>query len=504
MNITGERLNQDSLISYLFIDNISINCCPPTACIPEPGFTDTLIGCTATFIGSNTGDPGDYLWDFGDGSIDTGSIVTHQFLWGDTFTVCLTIRCPDSETTQTICHDIIIPDSCDNCFPLANPITASRCDTTESWIANFCIRVPKGFKACKDNKLFVSSPEVAITVLNYQIDVSHSLYDMVCVAMRITPPTGYNFEANGASGYISLCSEGETPMICRIFELDAESCDSCQTAITDLAECNDPNLNDNLRIYQGVITLTINDLAATPCGYSSSEAGFGVGTITSIGFTYTIPYTMTTSNNNLAKFSVLLCFGVSGETMCFPVDISLPPCTTLPQDCAMEWTVKNMACSGSDGGNLVIFNFAMSVNIGNLQLCNGGLFGTVDGGIVDVITPSPTASGGVLTFNVNMIIPCDSFVSGEVYEMRLYLCTQEGDLECLLFPFRLFCDDCEEIGFRAQPVVDQKGKASSEYWIIPNPATDRINVFTTGFDPENGKRYVYSTSWAASLKLQIF
>lgn len=487
LNISGERLNQDSLISYLFIDNISINCCPPTACIPEPGFVDTLIGCTATFTGSNTGDPGDYLWDFGDGSIDTGSIVTHQFLWGDTFTVCLTIRCPDSETTQTICHDIIIPDSCDNCFPLANPITASRCDTTESWVANFCIRVPKGFKACKDNKLFVSSPEVAITVLNYQIDVSNSLYELVCVAIKLISPTGYNFEANGATGYISLCSDGEIPMICRYFEIDPFVCDDCGTPISNTAICNDPNLNDNIRIYRGSISVTLTS-TTDYVQVVSTESIFEVNptSVTKIGGNFTIPYSFITTNHNLANFQVILNFvnTSDGTRTCVPVNITLPVCDALPTNCGLEWSVKNMACSGSDGGNLVIFNFNMSVNVGNLELCNGGLFGTVDGGKVYILTPSPTSSGGVFTFNVDMVIPCDSFVSGEIYNMRLYLCTEEGDLECLLFPFRLFCDDCTGIGFRAEPVLNQKNKTADQYWIVPNPATDRLNIFTTGRDPE--------------------
>lgn len=61
LNVTGKRLTQDSLTAYFFIDNISINCCPSITCIPEPAFTDTLIGCRATFTGSNSGDPGDYL-----------------------------------------------------------------------------------------------------------------------------------------------------------------------------------------------------------------------------------------------------------------------------------------------------------------------------------------------------------------------------------------------------------------------------------------------------------
>lgn len=488
LNISGEKTSIDSLASIVFIDNLSISCCPVTLCEPEPGFTDTIVGCTATFTGTNTGDDGDYLWDFGDGSTDTGMVVTHKFLWGDTFTVCLTIRCSDMETSATFCDEIIIPDSCNVCDTLPGA-RASRCDTNEVWVANFCFNVPKGFKACKDNNLFVSSPEVNISHASYQIDESSSLYDQVCITLQITSPTGYNFEQNGATGYISLCADGEVPMICRIFELYPQICDNCQVAVADTATCNDLDPNDQWRIYQGTISLTLSFAGGTFCGAWSSEAGFSIGTPSSIGATYTIPYDIVTTDFSLSSFSVLLCFfnSIDGKRHCVSVDIILPICDPFPENCVDEWSVKNMACSGIDGNGNVIVNISKSIHVGNHKLCAGGLFGTVDGGTVSVIPSSVILSGGVLNFSVNIIIPCDSFVNGEVSEMRIYLCTEEGELECYLFPFRLYCDDCAQIGGgnRSPSFTERKSStAANQYRIIPNPANDRVSVISTAFDAD--------------------
>lgn len=484
LNVTGKSLTpfDSTNPSVVYIDNISINCCGSGTCVPAPNFTYETHGCSVAFHGTNTGDSGDFFWDFGDNSpIETGQNATHNYLFGGTFDVCLTIQCPDLEHGKTICQQISIPDTCDRCSTL--PLqTASRCDTTGSWMTNFRFPVPKGFKSCTGDQLSVYSPDALMTVTSYQIDDSNPLSDTLCIAIRLTTPPDSSFEQNGATGYITLCSNGEVPRICRMFEVEAQACDNCRPAIENTAICDDLILNDKLRIYRGVITLTINTLGAIFCGATSLEAGFAVGNVTSNGTTYTITYTVSTTNNGLNKFSALLCFSIGNQRWCFPVNITLPPCTELPQDCAMNWSVKNMACAGVEGNNLV-FNFAMSVNVGNWVICANGLFGTVDQGIVEVIQ-NPALLGGVLTFNVNMVLPCDSFVSGNVYNMRLYLCTEEGNLVCLFFPFRLFCQDCAEIGNRARAAVNKKDRAMGQYLIIPNPATDRISILIQDFDPE--------------------
>lgn len=494
LNLSGEGVLPANPVdpltySHVLFDNISLSCCP-SPCEPVPSFTDSLEGCKLAVYGTNTGDEGEFYWDFGDNStIQTGQNVTHEYIYGGTFRVCLTIKCPGSETGPSFCRYITVSDTCNSCQALPMQY-ATRCDTAASWMSNICFDVSKGFGSCEGENLSVYSPDVLMTVNSQQIDKTNPIFDRICIAINLTLPPNSNFDPNGATGYITLCSDGEIPMICREFQLMPQKCDSCLAPIENTAICDDPVVNDKLRIYRGEITLT-GDADLSFCDATSLETGFVPGIITSSGFVYTIPYTFSTTDPTLNKFSVVLCFkSEDGKKFCYTVNITLPICIDYPQDCKYEWMVKEMECTRLEGDNVIV-NISKSEYVGNFVLCGIGLFGTVDHGTVEVIQ-TPTLIGGNLTFNINIIIPCDSFVSGDVYKMRLYLCTPEGNLACLLYPLRLTCDLCDTTGLGGggglggKPQVTPKPKRADmgQYTILPNPATDRISVIAKGFDPE--------------------
>ncbi len=94
-----------------FIRNVHINCCGDI-CDPDPDFTFEVDNCSVTFNGTNTGDAGPYVWDFGDGNGGTGQNVTHDYDDPGTYEVCLTVAC-DELTAETVCQDVVIEGPCE-------------------------------------------------------------------------------------------------------------------------------------------------------------------------------------------------------------------------------------------------------------------------------------------------------------------------------------------------------------------------------------------------------
>lgn len=496
LNISGKSISSSpSDYAIVFVDNVSINCCEcTTCCTPVPDFDYDLEDCSVTFTGYNTGDPGVYIWDFGDGTTGTGQVVTHDYIFGGIFTVCLTILCGDLETSATICKEIEIPDNCNECEGL-DPVTATLCETSEQgpnkYLANFCFQVPKGYNACKPGKLYVASPDVNVVVESYEIDESNVSYDEVCVAISVTLPNG--FSASYALGRVVLCDE-EGNMICREFRILPSVCDNCLDKVHTMAPCNDPNLTDNIYIYEGQVTFTLLS-GAVPCGWNSPLVGFEVLSANappgSPNQTWTVNYRITTTNNKLMHTTALLCFEIVGVTYCIPLDITIIPCR-LPEDCVAAWTPKNMTCTSTENGEYV-FNIQKQVYAGPYSLCAGGLFGTVDGGGYVTINGTPTTNFGVFTFNIDIRIPTNEFDNCTTYNLKLYLCDHLGNIVCYHFPFVLCCGTGTGGGGgiggggltdgsmddRIAPISG----TSSTYRIVPNPANDKILIATHDVDP---------------------
>jgi len=499
LNVSGKGLDPYTNDTYtiVFVDNISINCCGcGVCCTPVPDFDYNLEACSVTFTGTNTGDEGEYHWDFGDGTTGTGANVTHDYIFGGIFTVCLTILCGDMETSATICKEIEIPDNCNECEGL-DPVTATLCEESElgpnKYLANFCFQVPKGFKACKPGKLYVASPDpdVVIVVETYEIDESNISYDEVCVAISVTLPS--SFSASYALGRVVLCDD-EGNMICREFRIIPDVCDNCLDEIHTTALCEDTNPSDNIYIYEGTVTFTLPS-GATPCGWNSPLSGFEVLGTPSVTMgtpndTWTVNYRITTTNNKLMLTTALLCFSISNTTYCIPLDITIIPCR-LPDDCVAAWTPKNMTCTSTENGEYV-FNIKKQVYAGPYDLCAGGLFGTVDGGGYVEVNDADVAFG-VFTFDIDIRIPITAFENcTTTYNLKLYLCDHLGNIVCYHFPFVLCCGSGGGTGGGSgsgfsDGVFDYQSRAGSgtpsEYRILPNPANDKLVVVAHDVDP---------------------
>ncbi len=119
-------------------------------------------------------------------------------------------------------------------------------------------------------------------------------------------------------------------------------------------------------------------------------------------------------------------------------------------------------------------------------LCGGGLFGSVDGG--GTVSINPTGNSVVLnvfTFNIDILIPIDSFIDGQVYNLRLYLCDHLGNIVCYYFPLRLYCDLHDSgSGARSWGEILFDEDAKSAYTILPNPARDKLMIVAKDFDRE--------------------
>ena len=108
-----------------------------------------------------------------------------------------------------------------------------------------------------------------------------------------------------------------------------------------------------------------------------------------------------------------------------------------PEYCPIGWAAKPMACERTEDG-YAVFNFTMTVPNAGYQICEGGLFGTVEGGGYVVVNSGSTA-GATLSFNIDIYMPCN-FDPIQTYEVRLYLCDEAGELTCFSFPFNFTCE----------------------------------------------------------------
>lgn len=79
------------------------------ASVPVAGFTRSLSMLTASF--TNQSSPGNYFWDFGDGTSSTLTNPVHQYTHDGTYYVCLTVSNICGSTTYCEYVDISIPSS---------------------------------------------------------------------------------------------------------------------------------------------------------------------------------------------------------------------------------------------------------------------------------------------------------------------------------------------------------------------------------------------------------
>jgi|GEM_PF-1332536 len=473
--------------SAIFVTNISVvGCgfCDLSIPCSDPDFGIELEGCEATFS-VTTSEPGaELFWDFGNGITANGSDVVHEFPFGGEFSVCLTQECDSLQTTSVICKDVIIPDSCNQCDTL-DPISAVICesvvDSANTYLANFSFEVPKRFGPCSES-LYISSSNVQIILLSDTIYTDNLSFDVVEVSVSITSPASFSLLDSCAMGYITLCSDS-SQTICRQFTVCGRACDVCASEVSTTANCVSLVQNSGIYTYQGSVTVTVPP-GATPCDITAEEVGFHANVTPASTTTWTVDYTIVTTNANLTNTSALLCFIVGIDVYCYPLNITLLPCIDPPVDCVAEWMPKEMVCSGVENDS-VIFNIQKCVYGGAYEVCEGfGLFGTVDGNVGWV----EVNSGGVVftqfCFDIDIKIPVSEFTSGQLYDLKLYLCDANGEMVCYYFPFKLICEDTDAGGGeRSSAGAETPNPSVGMYFIQPNPARYQFTVVSRDFDP---------------------
>ena len=404
--------------------------------------------------------------------------------------VCLTISC-DEERSNTNCEEIIIPEACEDCDTLKNHI-ATFCEPEDStqasiYITNITVQVPNGYTTCKENNLHVWSEEVAMVDTSFYIDTSFADYDEINVAVLIIPPIGYDFDSLGATGYMTFCNENGD-MVCYTFYVQGKACDRCLPAASSDAHCNDPDITDNIFIYDGTATIELPGVVSSEfCGVTAEEAGFSIisqsltPNLPSGPNVWTVNYSITTTQSNLESTSALFCYydNINLIEICVPLDISIDPsCIQLPEDCEAQWATKYDTCDSQQGGYAVFNMPIMSIYVGSYVLCNNGLFGTIEGGGMVVIN-SESLVNGWLTFSHDILMP-SNFDQSLEYKLRLYLCDGDGAIVCYLFPYRLTCSGGGEGG--GSGLIRNGSTTTTTYSLFPNPARDRLTIITEGLE----------------------
>lgn len=469
--------------SIIYIRDVHIPTC--ASCTPVPDFEFEIEDCSASFEGQSIGDLSLYYhWDFGDGITSSGENVTHEYLFAGTFDVCLTIACAP-EISATECKEIVITGPCSDCTELPS-VLATICNEEENaqnaYMANFSVLIPDGFQVCPGNDLYLYSEDVIFTVISYEIIDAGSINDKLNVGLVITSPLGYNFSQLGAEGYFILCNPlGE--QFCYSIEFNGKECDNCITAeIPSIATCNESLSDVSTFVYEGTIVVDVTDFELLFTNFESTELGFQVLSSIQSGSVWTIQYRITVENLYFASTNIILYFEKPGVKLCAnSVIIITEPCSELPSDCVEEWDIKPLLCS-KERDNYVEFNFDMSVPHNGYILCEGGLFGTIDGGgIVEVLNAQ--IQGTKLNFSLNILMP-SNYNPNQIYYLRLYLCNSRGEMVCYLFPFQLVCN----LGSFQEPIEIRSAEVgfnSNLFSIIPNPAQTTMTIHYPDFDPNS-------------------
>jgi PKD repeat protein len=475
--------------NVIFVRNITVSECD-LSCIAKPDFTIDQDNCRVGFSGTNSGDPGQFYWTFGDGSIAYGAEVTHEYIFTGDFEVCLTVAC-DLETSNTKCDTVSVTDpSCDQCEVFEIEIDAVLCEQSDSlankYLANFELVVDKGFKPCLFGNLYISSPDAAINATTYMIDTTDTYRDIIFIAATFEPDSIEGFETTGIYGHVALCGPDDA-FICYTFHATGSTCDVCDEVILlSIAQCNDPDPADGIYIYRGTIEINLDDNGEdgySYCGSTSTEADLDANATETTGNPHKYIYEYSISRLFSGPFtsSNIVCFinKFNDQKICFNLIIRADvPCIPEepPTDCPIKWyPPKQMACD-KNVNDYSLFNFSMTVPNYGYKLCDGGLWGTVDGGgYLDIISGS--INGNSFSFNVDIAIPCD-FEQSDTFTVRLYLCDSEGELTCFEFPFLFNCGlNCgrglqdRRIEFTEVPV-----NVLTNFKLYPNPANQSIRI----------------------------
>ena len=468
--------------NQVVIRNISINSCACSTpiCNPNPEIIYTQDSCSFAFEAMNDGDPGDCYWDFGDGTSAEGCEVTHEYIFGGTFNVCLTIAC-DEYTQETVCDSITVSLDCEDCEDLDITAIASTCEDNESssFMTKVDFPVPSGTTTCDDG-LFVWSNDAFVSVTSFDINETSNSEDEVVACFNLTPYEGIDLQAQTTTVYVTLC-DSLGNMMCYTFGVKSAECTNCLGEITATAACADPNPFDDEYIYEGSVTFNLpsNGGPYTECDPISTEVGYEqVPNIN--GNSVIVDFSLNTNSEGDFDASSLLCFdGENSGQVCYTLIIDIDPC--IEPDCR-DWgskvtTAKN--CTVIDG------QVTYTVDMSDVWLfgsgftdCGDGLNAYLDGSD-DISLDGGTIlnNGSDLNYSTTITFPC-GFDTDQIYELIITACDRDGNPVCFSFNIRFpDCDaDCKDDRGddpRGRSVVNNLDNTVTMY---PNPAAQDVYI----------------------------
>lgn len=481
-------------VSITFIDNIKIhpdneNCCSGP-CVPIPDFTYDE-NCPNQFKGVNTGDVGQFTWNFlCNNIIMSGQNVTIDLPPGEC-EICLTISC-DLETATTICKNVFIPEPSDDCQPacenLTIPLQTCEQDISQenNFVANIELIVPHGTGPCGDGGILSGSSQADINLASISTvnDPTDPTMDIITLGIDVTTPQGTDLLNGSIAGNINLC-DPEGNVICYNISFRGSECTNCLGEITATATCIDSLSTDSTFVYGGSVTITLPPLgfgeSYAECDPVSAEVGYEQS-VTISGNQANVNFLINTTTEGDFDASSLLCFEKGGVQYCYTLNISLS-CPQLPTHCVSVWAAKPVACTRGGDGQLT-YNFTMNSGIQTLsyQLCDFGLQASVldanddpiDG--VNITINSFGQTSFTFQFDVDISVPCG--LEGTTIYLRLYFCDDEGNIVCYLFPLILSdcSDDCGELGDGGSDGRSRADNYQNNVFVYPNPTTNSLNI----------------------------
>jgi hypothetical protein len=473
LNVTGTTDIANTKNTILFVDNLSISCCLPD-CEPEPDFTFVIDSCDVTFYGVNTGDEGEYKWDFGDGSIGTGEEVSHTFLWPGIYNVCLIIEC-DEFGAAIICKEVEIPEYCDFCTQLP-PVISRQCDEEDStYVAQFSFIIPNGYAPCGSG-LFVTSDEVQVAVNSFSLDSFNLTSSIVTTSLHLIPPYGFDFEVDSAFLYITFC-DTSGHMICYTVAVIGATCDFC-TEIEEpvIAECNEELSTQSLFVYEGTFVFDVG-VTSVFIEAIAPSVGFEILSSSHISTTeWSFDFSIATTDLDFSNISVLFVFydPLHSKYFCFTIPFVIDTtCPTIPVECKSNWQ-KTILCSQLDDNGLVVFPTGlMSIPIPEgFDFCQGGPIVLTDDPY-ELVVNSVNIIDDYLWFDIEIHADRDSF--GRQAFVRFIFCNERGDtMVCQGVWFKLKCDLIlpRSYNYNGKPIKTPESICA----VMPNPVSETLQV----------------------------
>ena len=460
--------------------------CKEKSCLPEPDFTFDE-DCPKEFMGINTGDGDEYIWDFlCNGVTMSGQNVTIDLPVGDC-EICLTAIC-EQETSATICKTVTIPEESTDCEPVCEDLTVylqtCKQDLVEetTFIADFSISVPDGTEACDGVDIVSGSNQFdASASVSIEDDPNDPTLDIVNVSITFITPPGTDILNNSIAGLINLC-DPDGKVICYNLICVATECTNCLGDITATATCADPNPFDDEYIYEGSVPIDFpfDGFSACDSDPVSTDVGFAPTiTVNGSGSQANIDFTINTNTEGAFETSSLLYFENGGIQYCYTLIIDIDPC--IEPDCR-DWankvtTAKN--CTVVDG------QVTYTVDMSDVWLfgsgftdCGDGLNAYLDGSD-DISLDGGTIlnNGSDLNYSTTITFPC-GFDTDQIYELIITACDRDGNPVCFSFNIRFpDCDaDCKDDRGedpKGRSVVNNLGNTVTMY---PNPATQDVYI----------------------------